>query len=225
MDIKRILLLKKKERGSVTKIANRLGSPGIGPHEWLVLTPKDKMPKPDVVYFPKPPKGPDGSLLYDRIPNKIIDLEKDLTIIPAPAPNTLRKRPHEETQLNGTEGIQDFLNYNRVYYFFYFSIVTIVPTGPPTKRPNKDPMPSHCPSPEQFAAMMAASGQPLSRHHVCIPINNINFFTNYSTYKYLKLNGKPKIAQMARTGNGRKQVISWMDAPDDVYFRATAASK
>ncbi|XP_065371755.1 metastasis-associated protein MTA3 isoform X4 [Calliphora vicina] len=184
-DIKNILLLKKKDRGSVTKIANRLGSPGIGPHEWLVLTPKDKMPKPDVVYFPKPPKGPDGSLLYDRIPNKIIDLEKDITIIPTPVPSVMRKRPHEETQLNGTE-------------------VTIVPAGPPTKRPNKDPMPSHCPSPEQFAAMMAASGQPLSRHH---------------------LNGKPKIAQMARTGNGRKQVISWMDAPDDVYFRATNASK
>lgn len=104
-DIKNILLLKKKDRGSVTKIANRLGSPGIGPHEWLVLTPKDKMPKPDVVYFPKPPKGPDGSLLYDRIPNKIIDLEKDLTIIPTPAPSVMRKRPHEETQLNGTEGI------------------------------------------------------------------------------------------------------------------------
>lgn len=105
-DIKNMLLLKKKDRGSVTKIANRLGSPGIGPHEWLVLTPKDKMPKPDVVYFPKPPKGPDGSLLYDRIPNKIIDLEKDITIIPTPAPPAvMRKRPHEETQLNGTEGI------------------------------------------------------------------------------------------------------------------------
>lgn len=28
------------------------------------------MPKPEVVAFPKPPKAPDGSLLYDRIPNK-----------------------------------------------------------------------------------------------------------------------------------------------------------
>uniref|UniRef100_A0A1A9W705 Metastasis-associated protein MTA3 n=1 Tax=Glossina brevipalpis TaxID=37001 RepID=A0A1A9W705_9MUSC len=185
VEIKKLLLLKKKERGSVTKIANRLGSPGIGPHEWLILTPKDKLPKPDVVSFPKPPKASDGSLLYDRIPNKIVELEKDLTIIPSPAPSSLRKRVHEEAQLNGTE-------------------VTITPTGPPTKRPNKDPMPSHCPSPEQFAAIMAASGQPLPRHH---------------------LNGKPKIAQMARTGNGRKQVISWMDAPDDVYFRATEASK
>lgn len=30
---------------------------------------------------------------------------------------------------------------------------------------------------------------------------------------------------MSRTGSGRKQVISWMDAPDDVYFRSTDVSK
>lgn len=39
------------------------------------------------------------------------------------------------------------------------------------------------------------------------------------------MNGRPKIAQMSRTGSGRKQVISWMDAPDDVYFRATDGTK
>lgn len=107
LDIRKFLLLKKKERGSVTKIANRLGSPGIGPHEWLVLTPKEKMPQPDIVSFPKPPKAADGSLMYERIPNKIIELEsKDLTIIP-PAPvstATFRKRHTEETHINGTEG-------------------------------------------------------------------------------------------------------------------------
>ncbi|XP_016954034.1 metastasis-associated protein MTA3 isoform X2 [Drosophila biarmipes] len=189
-EIKKLLLLKPKDRGSVTKIANRLGAPGSGPHEWLILTPKDKMPLPSVVSFPKPPKAADGSLVYDRVPNKSPDVvavpaEKELTIIPTQATSTIRKRAHEEQQLNGTE-------------------VTIVPSGPPAKRPNKDPMPSHCPSPEQFAAMMAASGQPLSRHH---------------------LNGKQKIAQMARGGNGRKQVISWMDAPDDVYFRANDTHK
>uniref|UniRef100_A0A6P4FNJ8 Metastasis-associated protein MTA3 n=1 Tax=Drosophila rhopaloa TaxID=1041015 RepID=A0A6P4FNJ8_DRORH len=189
-EIKKLLLLKPKDRGSVTKIANRLGAPGSGPHEWLILTPKDKMPLPLVVSFPKPPKAPDGSLMYDRVPNKSPDVvavpaDKELTIIPTQATSTIRKRAHEEQQLNGTE-------------------VTIVPSGPPAKRPNKDPMPSHCPSPEQFAAMMAASGQPLSRHH---------------------LNGKQKIAQMARGGNGRKQVISWMDAPDDVYFRANDTHK
>jgi len=41
----------------------------------------------------------------------------------------------------------------------------------------------------------------------------------------MQLNGKQKIAQMARGGNGRKQVISWMDAPDDVYFRANDTHK
>lgn len=42
---------------------------------------------------------------------------------------------------------------------------------PPAKRPNKDPMPSHRPTPEQYAAMMAAAaaaGQPFPRHHVSI---------------------------------------------------------
>lgn len=106
-----MLLLKPKERGSVTKIANRLGAPGSGPHEWLVLTPKDKMPQPIVVSFPKPPKAPDGSLLYERVPNKTPDVvavpvaaDKELTIIPAQATSTIRKRAHEEQQLNGTEG-------------------------------------------------------------------------------------------------------------------------
>jgi metastasis-associated protein MTA len=30
---------------------------------------------------------------------------------------------------------------------------------------------------------------------------------------------------MTRSGSGRKQVISWMDAPDDVYFRSTDGTK
>lgn len=44
---------------------------------------------------------------------------------------------------------------------------------PPAKRPNKDPMPSHRPTPEQYAAMIsaaAAAGQPLPKHHVRINI-------------------------------------------------------
>jgi len=103
--------------------------------------------------------------------------------------------------------------------------VTIVPSGPPAKRPNKDPMPSHCPSPEQFAAMMAASGQPLSRHHVRLSYLLLLRPSTNLKLNFLQLNGKQKIAQMARGGNGRKQVISWMDAPDDVYFRATDVHK
>lgn len=69
-DIAHLMVYKKKDRGSVTHIADRLGNPGPIVGEWLILTPKAQMPKPDVVSFPKPPKAPDGSLMYDRIPNK-----------------------------------------------------------------------------------------------------------------------------------------------------------
>lgn len=75
-DVKAFLHYKKKDRGSVTLIANRLGNPGLTGCEWLILTPKENMPKPEVVSFPKPPKAPDGSLLYDRIPNKVVEPEK-----------------------------------------------------------------------------------------------------------------------------------------------------
>jgi len=47
---------------------------------------------------------------------------------------------------------------------------------PPTKRPNKDPMPSFRPSPEQYAAMIEAAqaaGQPLPRTHVRQSLKNL----------------------------------------------------
>lgn len=75
-DMKSFLKYNKKDRGSVTLIANRLGNPATTGCEWLKLTPRDQMPKPEKVAFPKPPKAPDGSLLYDRIPNKVVEPEK-----------------------------------------------------------------------------------------------------------------------------------------------------
>lgn len=264
-DIRRLLTYKKRDRGSVTHIANRLGNPGAAVNEWLILTPKDKMPKPDVVAFPKPPKAPDGSLMYERIPNKP-EAEKIPLNPPPPVVNlggltptgagsgsltpnaTLSVGPTAATTaapavvnlnaaaslggiptLGSTAGVTPGgrttpnaaaatilvgsnsgtntspASLKRRNYEDANGIDG--PAAPPSKRPNKDPMPSHRPTPEQYAAMMAAAqaaGQPLPRHH---------------------MNGKPKIAQMARTGSGRKQVISWMDAPDDVYYRSTEASR
>lgn len=75
-DIKNILKCKKKDRGSVTLIANRLGNPSTTGCEWLKLTPRDLLPKPEKVAYPKPPKAPDGSLIYERIPNKVVEPEK-----------------------------------------------------------------------------------------------------------------------------------------------------
>lgn len=74
-NVAHLMVYKKKNRGSVTHIADRLGNPGPLVCEWLILTAKENMPKPDVVSFPKPPKAADGSLMYDRIPNKP-ELEK-----------------------------------------------------------------------------------------------------------------------------------------------------
>lgn len=49
----------------------------------------------------------------------------------------------------------------------YINFLAAAVAAPPAKRPNKDPMPQHRPSPEQYAAMLAAAqatGQPLPRH-------------------------------------------------------------
>lgn len=61
-ELRELLHYRKKDRGSVTQIANRLGHPSIDTPHWLILTAKDQMPKPDKVFFPKPPKAP-GKLL------------------------------------------------------------------------------------------------------------------------------------------------------------------
>lgn len=143
-ELKNILIYKKKQRGSVTKIANKLGSPGSGPHEWLVLTPKDKLPKPERIAFPKPPKAPDGSLVYERVPNKCIDFsvkEPDVTILPnttittigstaistqvtnlstsssSSGSSSIRKRPHED--INGSENGELYA----CFFFLFYSVL------------------------------------------------------------------------------------------------------
>lgn len=175
LELKDLLRYRKKERGSVTHIANRLGQSNLITPDWLILTAKDMMPKPEHVSFPKPPKAPDGTLLYERVPNKP---EAEKAAMNNISPSLLKRRAYEE--VNGMDGI-------------------VVPQpGPPAKRPNKEVGPVR--GPEGFSPMMGRS-----------VINH--------------LNGKAKIATMTRSGSGRKQVISWMDAPDDVYFRSTDGTK
>ncbi|XP_075222667.1 metastasis associated 1-like isoform X2 [Lycorma delicatula] len=166
-ELKQLLCYRKKDRGSVTQIATRLGiarNYDLIVPEWLNPTDKEKIPRSDRVAFPKPPKAPDGSLLYERIPNKP-EAEKAALNNVSPS---LKRRAFEE--MNGIDGI-------------------IMPhAGPPPKRAHKESL------------------GPLGPRTV---INH--------------LNGKARVATLSRTG--RKQVISWMDAPDDVYFRSTDATK
>lgn len=98
-DVKKLLVYSKKNRGSVTKIANRLGNPDPFETEWLKLTPKDKMPQPETVAFPKPPKAADGSLIYERIPNKS-EPESSKISTGTTSPVTLKRR-HQGDDLNG----------------------------------------------------------------------------------------------------------------------------
>lgn len=96
-----MLVYQKKNRGSVTHIADRLGNPEPIEGDWLVLTPKDKMPLPDKVSFPKPPKAADGSLIYERIPNKgDLEINKAVALTITPSITTPVKRRHPE-DVNG----------------------------------------------------------------------------------------------------------------------------
>lgn len=40
-ELKQLLVYRKKDRGSVTQIANRLGNPGTTVADWLILTLKE----------------------------------------------------------------------------------------------------------------------------------------------------------------------------------------
>ncbi|XP_025834946.1 metastasis-associated protein MTA3 isoform X2 [Agrilus planipennis] len=203
-DLRHLLVYRRKMRENVTGIATRLGNPGGTTPQWLILTDKDNLPKPERVAFPRPPKAPDGSLLYERVPNKA-DIEKPIGVTGAPP-------------VGGVIGITSAAAYNNVMpslkrqaYEELNGIDGTTIMGPPAKKFNKEPMPivRGAPTDPYAAAMTAAmvsSGQVLPR-------------------QIAQINGKPKIAHMTRTGTGRKQVISWMDAPDDVYFRATEGSK
>lgn len=83
-----------------------MGNPGATGGDWLILTPKENIPKPEKVYFPKPPKAPDGSLMYERIPNKpeaekiTINTTATTTISNTNSPS-LKKRAYEE--VNGVD--------------------------------------------------------------------------------------------------------------------------
>lgn len=57
------------------------------------------MPKPEKVSFPKPPIAADGSLMYERVPNKSDLIEK--TPINCVVPPTTVKRRFDE--VNGLE--------------------------------------------------------------------------------------------------------------------------
>ncbi|XP_043235499.1 metastasis-associated protein MTA3-like isoform X2 [Amphibalanus amphitrite] len=77
---------KPRDRGTAAAIGPKLGHQLQHP-EWMVPAP-GPAPQPNRVAFPKPPKAPDGSLIYTPVESKI-QLNSSVTL--------MRKRPYEET--------------------------------------------------------------------------------------------------------------------------------
>ncbi|XP_034192625.1 metastasis associated 1-like isoform X2 [Osmia lignaria lignaria] len=188
-----------RPRPRVTDIATRLGDHPAprqpGDWDWLALTAPAQRKQPDRVSFPRPPKAPDGSLLYERVPNKA-EVDRLTVTPPQPQPSmqtqqTILKRtrpPFDE--INGSDGI---------------ALSAGLPGGPPAKRAHH----SQQLHPKHALEHSAPAVLPLAP-----PLNG------RAAHPHTLPHGPP----ISRS-NARKQVISWMDAPDDVYFRASDQTK
>ncbi|XP_011305751.1 metastasis-associated protein MTA3 isoform X2 [Fopius arisanus] len=189
-----------RPRPRVTDIATRLGDHPVprqpGEWDWLVLTAPGMRKQPDVVAFPKPLKAADGSLLYDRVPNKPeVDRlpptppQPQAQALVQPQPTILKRTRPPLEELNGSDGIALSAGLH----------------GPPAKRAHHSQQlhPKH--SVDHVSPAIVPLPPPLNGRTV-----------NPHTFPH----GVP----MSRS-NARKQVISWMDAPDDVYFRASDQTK
>lgn len=189
-----------RPRPRVTDIASRLGDLNSEPQlpgdwDWLMLTTPAQRKQPDRVSFPRPPKAPDGSLLYERVPNKP-EVDRLTLTPPQPqpvmsTPQNILKRTRPFDEINGSDGIA--LN------------AALPPGGPPAKRIHH----AQQLHPKHTLEHPAPAVLPLAP-----PLNG------RATHPHTLPHGAP----LSRS-NARKQVISWMDAPDDVYFRATEQIK
>ena len=152
-----------RTRVKMAEVVKRLGQKDDAVQEWLVLTPKDEIPKPVKEFYPRPPKRPDGSYIYDRVPPSAAAVSAaaataaNAAISSQPAQLLYKKRAYE---------------------------------GRPTN----------------------AEGLP------AIKMQRLDGRTNI-------VPPKGRVATLTRIQGGQRQVISWMDAPDDVYYKATAKTK
>ena len=155
----------------MSEICVRLGQSDMRAQEWLLLRPENRV-APEVEAFPRPSKRPDGSYIYDKVPNHAQDLSPPSASAGAAATTTsgrqqmfYKKRAYEEKPV--IEG----------------------PSAP---------------------AKLGRSG---------------GSGTQTRTYSVNQVAPKGKIAMLTRVPGGQKTVISWQDAPDDLFYKATAQTK
>ncbi|XP_066967879.1 metastasis-associated protein MTA3 isoform X2 [Macrobrachium rosenbergii] len=186
-----------RRRGRVSQVSMRLGQKISACPAWMLPTDKSLLPIQPHIAFPKPPKGPDGSLIYTPVPNR------ELPILNNMSPSLLKRRAYEET--NGMDGLlppkrqkeMDALDMLRLNQLGVSTPpgLTVTPVG--VNGGPGVPPPLGAPTP---------------------PLPGVPTPGTTSTP------GRTKIATVSRVG-GRPRIISWMDAPDDVYFYATDLTK
>merc|ERR1712241_1062494 len=65
--VRQLNSFKEKKRVKMSIVVKRLGQENDEKQDWLVLTPKSKMAKPEKEFFPRPAKRSDGSYIYERV--------------------------------------------------------------------------------------------------------------------------------------------------------------
>ncbi|XP_037790966.1 metastasis-associated protein MTA3 isoform X1 [Penaeus vannamei] len=193
-----------RRRGRVSHVSIRLGQKDLACPAWMLPTDKLLLPKQPHIAFPKPPKGPDGSLIYTPVPNR------ELPVVNNTSPTLLKRRAYEE--INGMdegeleEGLQPPKRLKEMEALDSLRLNQLGVNPPPglTVTPvgvNGSPglTPPVVPTPPPLMAGVPNLGTPNTP-------------------------GRAKIATVSRVG-GRPRIISWMDAPDDVYFYATESTK
>jgi len=164
-----------KQRPPMSEIYKKLGQKDTRRQEWLVLTPKENIPLPEVEAFPRPKKSQtDGSYIYDRIPNVEPDQPKHAQMM-------FKKRPYDEKPSS--------------------AVLAVSPPLPPP----------------------AAKQQQLATRGVARGVDVAG--TQARAYHVNQVAPKGKIATLTRVAGTTRTVISWQDAPDDLFYRAGGPTK
>jgi len=164
-----------KQRPPMSEIYKKLGQKDTRRQEWLVLTPKENIPLPEVEAFPRPKKSEtDGSYIYDRIPNVEPDQPKHAQMM-------FKKRPYDEKPSS--------------------AVLAVSPPLPPP----------------------AAKQQQLATRGVARGVDVAG--TQARAYHVNQVAPKGKIATLTRVAGTTRTVISWQDAPDDLFYRAGGPTK
>ncbi len=153
---------------NMDEVVKRLGMKDLDVQEWLVLTPRDKIPKPAVEFFPRPAKRPDGSYIYERVPPTVQAVKSVVLASGVPA--------------DRYTGPQSQLFKKRAYE-------------------EKPPISIDVP------AKLQRTGDGTTRSGPA------------------QVFPKARVATLTRIHGGQRHVISWVDAPDDVFFKASLSTK